>query len=108
MNCTGAPAYCWLLCLIYVVQLMNYISDPALNGKSPMHATYGRMYDISQFLYFHFYEPVYYKDPGKQNFPSSSEEKLGHWVGWEENIGDVLTWKILTLPDAAGNRHIIT
>ena len=29
-------------------------------------------------------------------FPSQSNEKRGHWVGFAENKGDQLTWKILT------------
>ena len=30
------------------------------------------------------------------SFPSDSKEKLGRWVGIAENVGDVLTWLILT------------
>ena len=29
-------------------------------------------------------------------FPSQSNEKRGHWVGFADNKGDQLTWKILT------------
>jgi hypothetical protein len=29
-------------------------------------------------------------------FPSESKEKLGRWVGIAENVGDVLTWFVLT------------
>ena len=30
------------------------------------------------------------------NFPSSSNEKKGYWVGFADNQGDSLTWRILT------------
>ena len=30
------------------------------------------------------------------NFPSSSNEKKGYWVGFADNQGDPLTWRILT------------
>ena len=33
MNMSGAPANCWLLCLIYVYYLLNHIACTALDGK---------------------------------------------------------------------------
>ena len=33
MNRSGAPANCWLLCLIYVCYLLNHIACSALDGK---------------------------------------------------------------------------
>ena len=35
MNRSGAPANCWLLCLIYVCYLLNQIVCTALDGKYP-------------------------------------------------------------------------
>ena len=35
MNRSGAPANCWLLCLIYVCYLLNHIACSALDGKIP-------------------------------------------------------------------------
>ena len=35
MNRSGAPANCWLLCLIYVCYLLNRITCTALDGKIP-------------------------------------------------------------------------
>ena len=35
MNRSGAPANCWLLCLIYVCYLLNHIACTALDGKYP-------------------------------------------------------------------------
>ena len=55
--------------------------------------------DISHFLHFSFWEPIYYKvdeNEPDHRFPSQSNEKRGHWVGFAENKGDQLTWKILT------------
>ena len=46
-----------------------------------------------------FWEPIYYKMDESEpdhRFPSQSNEKRGHWVGFAENKGDQLTWKILT------------
>ena len=36
MNRSGAPANCWLLCLIYVCYLLNHIVCSALDGKIPL------------------------------------------------------------------------
>ena len=50
-------------------------------------------------LHFSFYEPVYYRIDSSEpdfHFPSSSNEKKGHWVGFADNPGDRLTWRILT------------
>ena len=41
MNRSGAPANCWLLCLIYVCYLLNHISCAALDGKIPLFALTG-------------------------------------------------------------------
>ena len=51
--------------------------------------------DIKTRLPFYFFEPVDYKAP-TQSFSHGKEEKLGYWVGSQEDCGDVLTWKILT------------
>ena len=80
MNRSGAPANCWLLCLIYVCYLLNHIAC-----STP---------DISIILHFTFYQPVFYAtyDP---HFPSESEERAGYWVGFGEHCGDAMTHKIL-------------
>ena len=99
MNLTGAPAHCWLLCMLYVCHLLNATSSPALGGLTPLQALTGQVPDISQFLHFSFWEPIYYKVDESEpdhRFPSQSNEKRGHWVGFAENKGDQLTWKILT------------
>ena len=98
MNLTGAPAHCWLLCMLYVCHLLNAIASPALGGVTPLQALTGQVPDISHFLHFSFWEPIYYKvdeNEPDHKFPSQSNEKRGHWVGFADNKGDHLTWKIL-------------
>ena len=99
MNLTGAPAHCWLLCMLYVCHLLNATASPALGGLTPLQALTGQVPDISHFLHFSFWEPIYYKVDESEpdhRFPSQSNEKSGHWVGFADNKGDQLTWKILT------------
>ena len=94
MNRSGAPANCWLLCLIYVCYLLNHIACSALDGKIPLLALTGITPDISIILLFTFYQPVFYATYD-QHFPSESEERVGYWVGFGEHCGDAMTHKIL-------------
>ena len=99
MNLTGAPAHCWLLCMLYVCNLLNATASPALGGLTPLQALTGQVPDISHFLHFSFWECIYYKVDESEpdhRFPSQSNVKRGHWVGFADNKGHQLTWKILT------------
>ena len=60
MNLTGAPAHYWLLCIVYVCSFLNVTASPPLDGITPLQALTGQVPDISHFLYFSFWEPVYY------------------------------------------------
>ena len=99
MNTSGCPACCWLLCLQYICVVLNHLASPTLKGICAVHALEGTTPDISFMLHFSFYEPVYYRIDSSEpdlNFPSSSNEKKGYWVGFADNQGDHLTWRILT------------
>ena len=99
MNTSGCPACCWLLCLQYICVVLNHLASPTLQGIYPVQALEGTTPDISFLLHFSFYEPVYYRIDSSEpdlNFPSSSNEKKGCWVGFADNQGDSLTWRILT------------
>jgi hypothetical protein len=94
LNRTGAPANCWLLCLMYVCYLLNHISCAALNGDIPLFRLTGTTPDISILLLFTFYQSVYYATHD-QDYPSASEERDAYWVGFGEHVGDALTHKLL-------------
>jgi hypothetical protein len=65
-----------------------------MNYKIPCELQHRGLQDISAFLEYHFYEPILYLDCDA-SFPSS-KEKPGWWVGVANNVGDSLTFKILT------------
>ena len=99
MNTSGCPACCWLLCLQYICVVLNHLASPTLQGICPVQALGGTTPDISFMLHFSFYEPVYYRIDSSEpdlHFPSSSNDKKGYWVGFANNQGDRLTWRILT------------
>ena len=93
MNRSGAPANCWLLCLIYACYLLNHIACSALDGKIPLLSLTGITPDISIILLFTFYQRVFYATYD-QHFPSESEERAGYWVGFGEHCRDTMTHKI--------------
>ena len=94
MNRTSAPGDCWLLCMIHASYILNPLSCEALAGNVPLGMLYGVTPDISIILLYTFYQPVFYATHN-QSYPSASEERAAHWVGFGEHVGDALTHKLL-------------
>ena len=94
MDRTGTPAYLWLLALKYACYILNRIAHKTLDGKTPMEIAGGVTPDISSLLVFVWYEPVLYH-VHEMSFPKS-KEKSGYFVGIAENVGDALTFLIMT------------
>jgi hypothetical protein len=69
---TGAPAYCWLLCLMYVCFVLNNAFSEVIQS-TPLCQAYGTDNDISPMLDFSFCELVYYL-VDETTFPSKSKE----------------------------------
>ena len=95
MDRVGAPAFTWLLCLLYVCYLLNHTYNDTINDV-PLNALTGTTIDISPLLRFHFWQKVYYKKE-ENTFPSESPEGIGHIVGISEHVGPMMTYKILTI-----------
>ena len=99
MNTSGCPACCWLLRLKNICVVLNHLASPTLQGICPVQALHATTPDVSFMLHFSFYDPVYYRIDSSEpdlNFPSSSNEKKGYWVGFADNQGDSFNWRILT------------
>ena len=94
MDRTGTQAKYWLLCLLFVVTLMNHLATASLNWETPTYKATGQRPDISKFIVFHFNELVLYAVDNV--FPSASPEKEGFYMGPAEHAGDILTHLILT------------
>ena len=52
--------------------------------------------DISKYLQFHWWEPVYFRQ-WEHGFPSDSPEKVGLWCGPSDDCGDILTYQVLDI-----------
>ena len=100
MNTSGCTACCWLLCLQYICVVLNHLAFSNSSRHMPSSKLWKELLQTSvSLLHFSFYEPVYYRIDSSEpdlNFPSSSNEKKGYWVGFADNQGDSLTWRILT------------
>jgi hypothetical protein len=68
-----APAYTWLLCLMYGCFLLNNTWCEAIDDI-PIRLSTGSTNDISPLLCFHFWEPVCYK-LDDSDFPSDSRKQ---------------------------------
>ena len=58
MNRSGAPADCWLLCMIHASYILNHLSCEALGGNAPLGMLYGVSQDfsITILLLYTFYQ----------------------------------------------------
>jgi hypothetical protein len=95
LNRTGAPDSTWLLCVTYVCYVFNHLAHESLDNRTPLEILSGSTPDISVFLQFHFWEPIYYRLEDA-TFPSDGIEQRGRFVGIADSVGDALTYKILT------------
>ena len=81
MNRSGAPADCWLLCMIHAPYILNHLSCEALAGNVALGMLYGVSPDISIILLYTFYQPVFFATHN-QSYPSASEERAARWFGF--------------------------
>jgi hypothetical protein len=66
-----------------------------LNDETPTFLATGQRPDISVFLIFMFYEPVYFK-AYENTFPSESWECRGKFVGISEKVGHAMCFLVLS------------
>ena len=57
---TNTPAHLWVLCVMYVLALFNHTAHESLGNIPPIEKTKGYRPDVSKFLQYRWYEPVYY------------------------------------------------
>jgi hypothetical protein len=100
LDCTCSAPSLWLLCVQYVY-LLNLFSTESLHLKTPLEAATGQRPDVSAFMAFNWYQPVYFKHymstSANPSFPFESQERLGTIVDIAEQKGDRLTFLVLDL-----------
>jgi hypothetical protein len=106
MNANGVPSNVWLLLLAYICEIQNHTAVESLKWRTPTEWLLGYTPDITIFLQFRFYEPIYYA-PYDAKFPSDSSESLGRFVGIGQNVGHAMTFEILTANDKIIHRSVV-
>ena len=86
--------------------IQNHAAFKSLNNQTPIKWLLGYTLDISVLLQFHFWEPVYYAKYNAK-FPTDSTEELGRFVGIAENVGNAMTFKILTKENKIIHRSVV-
>jgi len=92
---TGAPTSLWVYATKYFIDVLNHTSSKSLYGdKTAIEAAFGITPDISALIKYSFYEPIYVFQ-SETSFPDSKEIP-GRFLGLAKNIGDALTYYVLT------------
>ena len=86
MDCVGCPAPFWLLCILYVISLLNVLSNS--KGFIPLTVVTGTETDVSPYLDFYFWQEVFVEVPG-------GGEQLAYWCRPSHKQGDFLTYFVL-------------
>ena len=95
MDQVGCPPPFLLLCLLYVIHLLNVLSNS--KGCISLTIVPGTQTDISPYLDFHFWQEVFEEVPG-------GRQQLAHWCSPSHKQGDFLTYYVL-LED---NKQLVT
>ena len=94
INRTGADDRVWPWAYMYFSDINNICATPTLGWKPPISVRHGYTPDISAYLLYQFWEPIYFKIDEKS---PSTKELEGRWLGVSKTIGDILTYDILSL-----------
>mmetsp|Transcript_24287 Transcript_24287/g.34810 ORF Transcript_24287/g.34810 Transcript_24287/m.34810 type:complete len:1184 (-) Transcript_24287:1334-4885(-) len=91
---TNTPPHLWDFCAVYTADLRNRLALPLpqLHGRTPHEVLTGNTPDVSEFLEFEWYQPVWYYDP--EPFPEQ-RRKLARWIGIAHRVGQALCYWII-------------
>ncbi len=100
----------WDHCCQYVVDLRNRLARPLpqLHGRTPYEMMTGNTPDVSKYLEFTWYKPVWYYEPSV--FPKENKI-LGYWIGVAHRIGQAMCYWLLpasTIPIACTTVQKVT
>jgi hypothetical protein len=101
MNWRNIPGEIWLLCMKWVIDVMNHTAEKSLGWRPPLQVLTGRTVDISILLVFMFWDVVKcsrYEDHDYKGQVGSKKQSeiTGCFVGFSHDIGHKLTFLVLT------------
>jgi len=96
LNYSGCPLEAWVHVIDYVLFIMNRTARKSLGWRTPYEALYGQTPDISILLHFEFWEKCLIKNyqSNGSNFPSQSNQIEVRFLGYAENVGHSMTFKV--------------
>jgi hypothetical protein len=94
MTRTNTPRILWDFCCQYTAELRNFLARPTphLKGRTPHEILTGNTPDISEFLEFSWYEPIWYFEP--EPFPQQTR-KMARWIGVAHRVGQAMYYWLL-------------
>jgi hypothetical protein len=94
MERTNSPRPLWDFCSMYIMDLRNRLVRPLsqLQGRTPYELLTGNTPDISEFLEYEWYQPVWYYDLAP--FPQQ-RKRIARWIGIAHRIGQAMCYWLL-------------
>ena len=88
------PLSLWDFCCQYTVELRNRLARPLpqLHGCTPYEVLTGNTPDISEYIEFSWYQPIWYYEPDV--FPQQNKF-LARWIGVAHRVGQVMCYWLL-------------
>ena len=98
------PKQLWDYGMVWCSEIMSmtYSSAGELTGSIPLEKVTGETPDISEYLDFGFYDPVWYKDNA-----GLGESLPGRWLGVSHRTGRLMTYHILTQKGTVVSRSTV-
>jgi len=78
MNTVGAPAYCWILCLCYVIFIMNYMTLDSPPCCTPYEKLTGNTPGISMIYWFKLDDKAYFKHDDHDEVTLFLQSQMSH------------------------------
>ena len=75
---SGAPPGAWPWAYAYIADINNHCASKFLGWRTPIEKRHGYTLDISAYLLYSFWEPVYFK---VEEYTPNSKERKGYWMG---------------------------
>jgi hypothetical protein len=91
---TQTPQQLWDFCTLYTIDLRNRIVRPLYqqHGRTPYEILTGNTPDISEFLEYEWYQPVWYYEPTA--FPEQRKH-LARWIGVAHRVRQAMCYWLL-------------
>jgi hypothetical protein len=96
MHKTNAPKKLWNYCGIWVAETRSRTAHPlySLHGRTPIEHVTGETPDITEWLEYDWYQPVWYRHNAVNSFPEDTKS-IGRWLGVAHRIGQAMCYWIL-------------